>query len=74
VTSAVVFNQFKEQLSPNSELFTNVIFAFAFGFGAQRILSEATTKVGEGETGEEEKKKMIASSKQPDSTVTQFYL
>jgi hypothetical protein len=44
VTAAIVFSQFIEQISPNSTLLTNVIIAIAFGFGAQRIISKATTR------------------------------
>jgi hypothetical protein len=42
VTATVIFSQFKEQITTTSDLFTNFILAFGFGFGAQRILSEAT--------------------------------
>jgi hypothetical protein len=36
ITAALIFNQFREQLAPDADILTNIIFALAFGFGAQR--------------------------------------
>jgi hypothetical protein len=38
------FNFYLRYYYPNSTLFTNVIIAIAFRFGAQRLISEATTR------------------------------
>jgi hypothetical protein len=68
ITAAVVFNQFKEALTPNSELFANVILAFAFGFGAQRILTEATSSKQSERGSEDPKKKKPDGIKDTGST------
>ncbi len=54
VIATLVFNQFRQQVVPTSDLMTNFVLAFAFGFGAERILSETPRMLkGDGRQNED---------------------